>query len=382
MKKTVIFLFALCLLVSRVNATPSTGGIGLMHVKAAKVLPKGHLQFYSGTQYYGKVASSGNDAYSLWNVQFFTSLNWGVSRHLEFAISPIIYQDTNTQEGNALDGQANVIDDIFVSAKIASFNSLESPFFFGGMLYTRIPTGEAHNIIYENYSAGNLEVGITGLASYYSNLTFPDEGWSAHFNLGYLNHNDVGTELTENPDDPKPTAMTSELLFGVGGCYPFDTFDFTGEINARYFLTRPPVTAYSREYVSYLTLGVHYKPYSWVSFDFGLDFKLLSGEDISEYGSTGTTSLPEPPEDFPNYPSWKGKLGVKLAILPTSLYATPEKNAIKQKSLQRKEVLQRMMDDQEDTESAEGELKRIKSERQKLEAELERLRKLIEEENN
>ncbi len=360
------------------QATPSTGGIGLMHVHAARSLPKGHLQFYSGTKYYGKVAGSGtNNAYSLWNVQFFTSLNWGAGQHFEVAVSPIIYQETNTQEGNVMDGQANVIDDIFISAKIASFNSLESPFFFGGILYTRIPAGKAHNIIYENYSAGNLEVGLTGLVSYYSNLTFPDEGWSAHLNLGYLNHNDVGTKLTNNPDDPKPTAMSSELLFGIGGLYPAGTFDFSGEITARYFLVQPPVTAYSREYVSYLTLGVYYKPYPWLIFDFGMDIQLIAEDDLSEYE---TTSLPEPPEDFPNYPSWKGKLGVKLAILPASLYSTPEKNAIRQKSLQRKQVLERMIDEQDDTESAEGELERIKSERQKLESELERIRKLIEEE--
>ena len=73
-----------------------------------------------------------------------------------------------------------------------SFGAMENPFLFGGLISARIPMAESHNIIYEPYSAGSLEIALTGLMSYHSNLTFPDENWSIHSNLTYLHHNESG----------------------------------------------------------------------------------------------------------------------------------------------------------------------------------------------
>ena len=372
-KSCLVAIFSV-LIVAHLEGTTSQGGKGLFYVHSAQVIPRGYLEFYAGTRFYGKIAS-GTDAYTLWNVQGFATFNYGVNSHLELAVSPIVYQDTNSGGGNILDGQANFPDDLFLSAKIGSLGGLESPFLFGGMLSVRIPTAREHNVIYEPYSAGCLEVGVTGLISYFRNTTFPEEGWSLHGNLGYLNHNDVGKELTDNPDDPTPQSMSSEILFGLGWLYPAGTFDFSAEINARYFLTDPPVTAYSREYVSYLTAGVYYKPYRWVTLEMGVDFRLVSEQDVSDYENTG---LPPPPEDFPNYPTWRGTLGVKLAVLPTSLYSSSEKALLEQKAADRRAILERMMEEQEDTEDAESELSRIRRERQRVEEELQRLRKLLE----
>ena len=359
-------------------ASPIQGSRGLINVHSARVMPKGHITLYGGTKYYGKVANFGgqNKAYTLWNVQGFTSINMGINEHLEVGVTPILYQDTNSDGGNILDGQANFPDDLYISFKLGSYSALESPYIFGGMLYTRIPLAEQSNIVYENYSAGTLEFGLTGLFTYLSNITFPDEGWKYHVNLGYLNHNDVGKELTDNPDDPTSNAMSAELLFGTGMLYPAGTFDFTWEINASYFITKPPVSAYSREYVSYLTGGVIYKPYPWLTFNTGLDIRLLSGKDQSDYVETSLIKRP----DFPNYPTWRATIGAKIAILPTSLYSSDEEELIRKKALERQQIMQQMMNSDSETEEAEDELNRIKSERVKLEDELERLRKLLEKE--
>jgi hypothetical protein len=171
--------------------------------------------------------------------------------------------------------------------------------------------------------------------------------------------------------------MSDEILFGLGYRYPAGTFAFSAEINARAFLTQPPITAYSREYQSYLTAGVHYIPYPWLTLKMGLDINLISGADQTVYS---TTSLSPPPADFPNYPSWRMVLGAKIGILPASLYASDEKTLLKKKSLEREALMNQMLQEQKDTENAEGELSRIRSERAKLEAELERLRKLLESE--
>jgi hypothetical protein len=381
----VCFLFA----AANIWGTTKQGGRGLFYLDAARTLPKGYLEFYTGIRYFGKIASFGANegAYTLWNVQGFAALNYGISPHVELTLSPILYQDTNGKGGNILRGSANFPDDLFISLKIGSFGALESPFLFGGHLYTRIPTGRRHNIIYEPYSAGTIEVGVNGLVSYYSNIVFPDEGWSVHGNIGYLNHNDVGENLTANMgmdtldiDNPVPQTMSSEMLIGLGFYYPAGGFDFSVELNSRFFLARPPETAYSREFVSYLTGGVYYKPYRWLTIEMGFDVRLFSGENLTEYFPA--TKLPSPPNAaFPNYPSWRGILGLKFAILPTSVFSSPEENMLKQKDVDRQEILDRIMKGQKDTKGAEDELTRIRSEREKLEAEMKRLRQLLEEES-
>jgi len=373
----IVLIVLLLLFVSTGNSATRFGGKGLIYINSARVVQKGHLWFFGGTRFFGKVAT-GASAYTLWNVQGFSSFSYGINKNLEFGISPIFYQDTNSDGGNVLDGQGNSPDDIYISMKIGSIGAEESPYLFGVHLYTRIPTGKEHNIIYEPYSAGTVEVGLNGLASYYSNTIYPDDGWSIHANIGYLNHNDVGVELTSDPSDTKPQAMSSEFLAGIGFRYPAGTFDFSLEINARTFLTKPPVTAYSREYCSYLTYGIYYKPYKWITFEMGVDIKLVSGAETTDWENT---ALKSPPSNFPNYPSWRGLLGIKLAILPVSMYQSEGKKIVEKKTKAEQQVLQRMMEEQINTKNADEQLLKIKAEREKVEKELERLRKLLEQSN-
>ena len=378
----IIITFLFCIGFN-LEATTQFGGKGLFYVNSANVIPKGYLESFTGIRYFGKVAGFGSDqkAYTLWNVRIVNSFNYGAGKNVEFAVTPIIYQDTNTKKGNAFNEKANFIDDVLLSMKIGSFSMLESPYVFGGMIYFRLPTAKAHNIIYEPYSAGKVEIGLNGLFSYFSNVAFPEESWSFHANLGYLNHNDVGKELTDDPSDITPESMSSELLIGIGILYPAGTFDFSTELNASYFLSRPPETAYSRESVSYLTAGLYYKPYQWLTLEMAMDLRLFSGKNLSVYSPE--THLPPPPtEDFPNYPTWRGLLGVKIGILPTDLYATSTEASLKRKARDRRAILEKMMEERKDTEDAESELSKIKAERQKVEEELERLRKLLETEKD
>jgi len=372
-KTMIILLLALVVAGISVASTP-IGGDGLIYLQSARTLPAGHLQFFGGTRFFGKIAG-GNQAYTLWNVQGVTALSWGVNKNMEFTLAPIVYQDTNNDRGNALDGQANVPDDLLLNMKIGSFGGLESPWMFGGQASVRIPTAESHNIIFEPYSAGSLSFGLSGLLTYFSNTTFTDEGWSFHANLGYWNHNDVGEELAPGPDAPTPNAMSDEILFGAGIRYPAGNFDFSAEINGRAFITRPPESAYSSEFVSYLTGGVYYKPYRWLTFQMGVDIRLLSGEDLTEY-SWGLKK----PADFPNYPFWRGMLGVKINLLPTSYFKASEKSSLERKAADRQRMLERLMQGDANADEADNELTRIRTERAKVEAELERLRKMLEEE--
>lgn len=378
--KKIIITFVLFLATLNAFAVPRQGGIGLIYVQSARTLPKGYVEFFGGTRYYGKVnATDINRASTLWVVQGYTAFNFGLNDHIELSVAPIIYQDTHqTSDKNSLTKKAiNMPDDLYINFKFGNYRRFESKVLYGFQLTSRFPTGEFHNVIYEPYSAGRIELGLNALFSYFSNVTFPDEGWSLHGNLGYLNHNDVGRELTKNPDDPTPNAMSSELLVGMGWFYPVHEFEFSVEVNARYFLVQPPVTAYSREYVSYLTPAVYYKPYPWLTIQSAMDIQLVAQEDLSQYSDGGTTHLDPPPTDFPNYPSWRGILGVKFHLLPTSVYKQ-EEDALRRQAAERRQIIEKMSEEEEEREDAEDELNRIQSERRKVEQELERLRKLLE----
>jgi len=368
----IIITFAGLILSNSQFSFANDGGDGLIYIHSARVLPKGHLQLYTGTRFFGKIAQFGNSnrAFTLWNVQGKSSLNLGINPHLELFVSPIFYQDTNTESGNVLEGQGNAPDDIFIGMKIASFGALESPFLFGGRIYARLPAAASHNIIYEPYSAGKVEIGLTGLASYYSNVTFPDESWSLHANISYVNHNDVGVKLTKDPAELTAIAMSSDLKIGAGILLPAGTFDFSAEINATTFINRPPEAAYSREFVSYLTAGVYYKPYRWLTFKMGVDLKLFSGDNMTN------TALSPSIADFPNYPDWRGVLGVKIGILPFSQFRS-DKTDMRGEYNGQKQVLDQILQGQKSEENADKELKKLQSERKGIEDELNRLRKLL-----
>ena len=373
----ILFLSVAC-----VYAVPFQGGQGLIYLQSAHVLKKGFLDVSGGTRYFGKIASYDSDtkAFTLWVVKGTLAFNYGLSEKVELFFAPVFYQDINRtgNAGLAKSKGINMPDDIFLGVKFGSFQKLESPAVFGGRLMLRIPTADTHNLIYEEYSAGSLEIHLQGLFSYYSNLTFPDAGWSVHANIGYINHNDVGQNLTAVESDASPRAMSAELTVGAGVRVPAGMFDFSLELNSSSFLTRPPITAYSREYATYLTGGVYYNPRPWLTFQAGLDLCLISEEDLSVYSGNAGSHLPPPPTaEFPNYPSWRGILGFKMALLPRSIRTTDEEE-LRRQSRDRRAILEKMMNEQQDTQDAEAELERIKNERQRVEQELERLRRLLE----
>jgi hypothetical protein len=374
----ILILSAACL-----TAVPFQGGQGLIYLHSAHVLKKGYLDVSGGIRYFGKIASFGGEekAFTLWVVKGSLSVNYGLSERVELFFAPVFYQDINRpgKSGLAKDKGINMPDDLFLGVKFGSFQKLESPAVFGGRLMLRIPTADTHNVIYEEYSAGSLEIHLQGLFSYYSNLTFPDAGWSLHANIGYINHNDVGQSLTDSENDVTPQAMSAELTVGAGVRLPAGMFDFSLELNNSTFLTKPPINVYSREYSSYLTGGVYYHPNPWLTFQMGLDLRLVSDHDLSVYlYEDPQSSLPRPPtEEFPNYPSWRGILGFKMALLPKSIRMTDEEE-LRRQSRDRRAILEKMMNEQQDTQNAEEELERIKNERQRVEQELERLRRLLE----
>ncbi len=346
------------------------GGKGLTYVTSAWTLDPGYLTVTGFTRSFGKVGNFATGAVTIWDVSGRVSLNYGLSRHFELVVAPQVYQDTN-RGGSGV----NLPSDLFVQVKVGSFSSPGSSLAYGALLSTRFPLGKTQNIPFEPYTTQKFSWGVGGMMTYSRDPLYPEEGTSVHVNLGYWNHNDVGAELAAGgPPQTKPGTMSQEILYGVGVRVPKDVFDISAELYGNVFIQTPPTAAYSRENYLYFTPSVTYKPIRWFAFNFGVDIRLLEGEDTTDYTYVSRTL----PGSQPNYGSWRVNLGAKFTLLPTSVYKTDERDILMQKAETRRELFEQIIKEQRETEAAESELERIKAERIRAEKELERLRRILE----
>ncbi|HPG38644.1 MAG TPA: hypothetical protein PLP19_12395 [bacterium] len=377
----IIAAFLLVVLVPSVNAEIFNGGPGLTHTKAAWAQKKGYLTVFPNTRFWGKVTetpateTTEKRAYTVWDVQGLVSVNYGINEHFGFYMLPIMYQDLNQGDKD------EIFWDTFIGIKAGSYKFADSPFQFGVELAMRFPTGSKHNVIYEDYTAGTVEWGFNGLVSWAKDKSYPDEDLNAHFNFGYWNHNDVGETLV--PDsllvgsyaNLKPYANvldpSQELRYALGLEYPTANFNYGLEIYGNGWLQKPPVTAASHEYYSYMNLSITYKPNKWFNFVVSGDIRISPDEE-----ETIGPRMTRP--DLPNYSSWKINVGGRFVILPTSVYKVKERDILMKKAESRREVFEQIIKEKKETESAEQELQRIKDEREKAEKELERLKRILE----
>jgi len=217
--------------------TNFSGGNGLSYLQSAWTLDPGSLTVSVNTRGFGSVADfTGSDAYTVWTVSGRFSFNYGVSRHFEVLATPIIYQDTNFGSK-----AVNAPDDIFLSMKAGSFSSPGSSLAYGVLLSTRIPAGKIHNMPFEPYSANSVGFGLTTLLSYSRDPLYPEEAANVHVNVGYWNHNDVGTTLVEDGGTAtEPRSISQEIVYGLGVRFPRGKFDKSMAM-CLYTLRRPRI---------------------------------------------------------------------------------------------------------------------------------------------
>jgi hypothetical protein len=371
-RSTVILLTALLLLPAAGWTQLLNGGHGLNYVHSARTIEPGWLTLAAHTRFWGKVGEfqtvQGLEAVTFWDVQGSLVLNYGLSKHIEFAINPIVYQDTHQGKGGY-----NLPDDIFVSLKFGSYGATGSSLSFGALVASRFPTGKYHNAPFEPYSTDKVSFGLIGLATYSQDPLYPEDATQVFVNLGYWNYNDVGEMLGRGDRRvQRVNSMSQELRYGLGVRIPSDKFDFFAEFFGSAFLQRPPEAAYSREDQLFFAPGVLYKPYRWLSLRFSSDFRLVGTNNSTDYSLVGQIA------NLPNYPGWRVNLTTKVVLLPSTVYRTSERDILMQKAESRRELFEQIIREQRETESAEKELERIKEERRKAERELERLRRILE----
>jgi hypothetical protein len=376
MKPVKPILVLLLLSMTASHAVVVNGGKGLPHTKAAWVSETGRLTLMTYTRFWGQVNQTRDTklnvptARTVWDVQGAVSLNYGLGKHFDLNVTPIVYQDDQSKDGV-------YPYDTFIGLKIGSYGSKASSLNYGMQFHARFPTGDVKNIMFEEYSAGTMEFGMTGLVSYAADPLYPEDSFNMHFNLGYNNSNDVGEIITANVKDPNSRVLsqTQQVSYGLGMWIPTENFDYGLEFYGNSWLQQPPLAAAGRENYMYMNGAIKYKPNRWFNFFLAGDYRLTADQDQ-------TVGQKKVPATLPNYNTWRISVGAQFTLLPTSYYRSTERDVLMQKAESRRELFEQIIKERRETESAEEELDRIREERRKAERELERLRKILEGQTN
>lgn len=321
---------------------------------------------------------SSQSSVTFWDVQGILAFRYAASKHLELALSEVVYQDTHSG-GNGYD----VPSDLSFAVKLGSYGRVQSRFRVGLLFQGRLPLAKHHNIPLEPYSSGRFEAGLFGLISYSSDLLIPEAGFNAHLNLGFWHHNDVGKTLTARANDKIAVLdPTRQFLWGLGVVFPSNQFDFSLELFGRLYAVRPPVTAYSREDYTYLTPSVLFRLSNRLSFTAGMDIRLSEDKDKTDYSS----GLPQIHADMPSHPGWRVRFGARIHMTHPEPREIEKPLFSENRSSDASEGIgagaaatlqERLMQERRETEVAEEELEKIRADRKKMEQMLARLREIL-----
>ncbi|MBN2424361.1 MAG: hypothetical protein JXR46_09165 [Calditrichaceae bacterium] len=367
----------LCLLfllftIGIIQAQQPYGSYHLIHTQTAKSFEKGRLEFFSNMNFYtkniqflGTGPTPDVTGYNLWAVAGNVAFTYGFTKYFDATVGLRVYQDVHRGE----DEEANIPDDVFLMLKAASFNLAKNRLLGGFNLKMRFPTGEYYNYQNAEYASGAVEYGLGGMLSFYADPYIPEKSFSAHLNIGWYNHNDTGIEHRRNI---KIAENTSELNFALGLMYPTSMFDFMLDVSGISYLSdlesRENAGIRSRENWMFVTPGMKYKPFNWLTFVMGVD--VLISKKV-EFGGD---------YDIPMYPPWKAQLGMNIKILPFVPSRKTAAELERDEFNKRIEFFQKIVEERERSEDVREELERLKREREEAEKELEELKQILEEE--
>ncbi len=358
-------------------------GAGTQYLVPAYTAPRGSLFLGTHTRTYfidqvHEEAAGISTGRTYWDIQGGLGLTYGLAQRFELGLSQIYYQDNH----KAAPGY-NLPDDLFLHFKLGSLGPATGNLRYGLQAQVRLPTAQYHNIPWEYYSAGRIGIGVTALASIISEPAFPESGMNVHFNLGLFRHNDLAARLI---DDVRDTLLvernTEELVFGAAYTLSREEFGFLAELYGRTFLHKPPYNAYTRETTIYFVPGITYTPYAWVKFRVALDIRVVGGNDETRYdGHSGSYAHISWKRDL-NMPFWRIGIGALFSLNPKKVALVRRKDKVLQQAKSPAAADGKSFEDlaseRKKTENAESELERIRTERQRMQDLLERLRKILE----
>ena len=327
------------------------------HLKTGNFVINGFSRIY----YKNEAIRNSNRLYSgvtLWDAHGTLNILYGIAKYYEIGLSQMLYKE-NYRSGEGY----NLLDDLYLKFKVASFRHRTKPLNFGIQLSTRFPMAKSHNIYLEPYSVRKLKFSILSLVSYSKDLSNPDKYINAHANIGFLYHTEKSINLLS----------FKEIIYGFGLVYPINNFDFSLELYGNLHLSTPLETAYLRYNYVYITPGMNYCLSNWLSFMLAFDYR-LSGAKIYDTSQIYSYKMPL-------FPKWRISFGIKLC-----LSLKPQKKDVQQEQQEsvdnnkkvNKMVLEEIVKERKRMEVVELELKKVMEERKEMDIILERLRNILE----
>ncbi len=352
------------------QAAVINGGKGLPHTKAAFTTRPGHLTALGNVRFWGKQStftyeSLGIESGSMiWVVQGVANFTYGINDHIAVSLTPVLYQDTHKESGEEIPW------DSFLNFKFGHFKVENAPVWVGFDIGARFPTGEKHNVLFEDYTAGAFEYGVTGLFSY--RYATPDlkNDIRIHANVGYWNYNDAGRDLRPDGDIENSVVKTASQSFkyALGVEFPTKVFEYGLELYGLAWIIRPPAVAASRENYLFMNVSFGYKPHPRYRFFANADLRLTPGAE------TSVNLVPKFP-GFPSYPGWRINLGIQYLILPKSIYVMHEKAIMRKRQQKTKMLYTELQKEIERTQRSIRELEKLEKEKKKKEEQLQKSRK-------
>jgi len=385
MKKPVLSFFIVLLFGSLLMAQLPNGNRTLLHTQTASTVEKGKLEIFSNMNFFTRAADfiGSNkpidfDAVNYWLVAGNMAFSYGISEHFDATLGIKVYQDTHYPN------EYNLPDDIFLTVKAGSFSSGRGHFKSSGMLSFRIPSAEEHNYPFAKYASGSFEFGLLGAVSFYLDPYLPERSFNMHFNMGYWNHNESGSEIYEfrqnygsyqKGDKLKATRSSQDFRMALAAVFPSELFDFRMELSGILYLTEPNRFVYSAEEWAFFSPSIRYKPLDWVSMDLGADFRVSPKErqatstiipDIS-----GSLDLPG------NYPDWTVHLGLNVGFNLAGKGTYQAEDYAREKAKQRVELFETVVKEEEKAQKVQNEIENLRRVRKEAEEEIEKIKEQL-----
>ena len=376
MRKLVLLLliFLTCTLAYSQNPG-TTGSFGFFHTHEGRTLMPGRWDFGANLNFWTKLGEyigqppADYDAVNYWVVAGNIAATYGIINHLDATLALRVYQDTHHQENNKP-------GDLFLTIKGGSFN-FERGHFAGTIWSTlRFPTGKVHNYPLAEYASGAVEYGFFGGISYYYNPYLPSQGIGLHFNLGWWNHNEKGSEVDIVDGTTRTATVNSQelkMMIAIG--IPAGLFQFRMEIFGGNYTTIPDPFVYSAEDYAFLTPSIRYSPYRTLSLDLGVDIRISPDDRQRTSGVPDFSNRLDLPK---NYPPWKIQLGLTYSILPAGVREQYGGAADNIQIRRRLNFYEKVMEEKAKAAEMEKDIEELRKVREEADLEIEKLREELE----
>lgn len=385
-KRITFVLLSLLLTVAAISEVRGqyvyTASSRLIRVQEALNPKAGHLTFYNHLDFNTvsegwKDPQSPSDFVAQWVVQNSIHIDYSITDYVLLSLNPTVYRDIHRNEREA----NSPLDNLMISAKVGSYG-FANDFIYAGLLASvSIPTADYTNNNYGvPYSAGSTELGLNLLLSYYADNLFPQESLNFNLNFGYYNYFDKNKDISHTNKKYLVTSNTSSFNYGLGIKYPTSTVDFMLEFWGLAYLQQPPVIAYTRENMSFVTLGLRIKPVAFAALTLAGDIMVAGKKDQTTYSNLYGISTH--PGISPNsYPEWRFVIGLQVNILPLSVFSTgPNPRAVElTPENQTSDVIKQLEGLSQEKEETAQKVDELKRRRQEIEKNLQQLRQILKE---